>query len=274
MIAADDPRHGQRAGYIAGCRKTCCGDAHFRYQKRSKLRLLREGSQIIPSAPTLERVAWWADRGVGLNALSDAAGLGYGTLAEHVAGERDMCLRSTERAILAVTWDTLPDRAHCWAELTRRRIFSLMASGYTLAWVADQIGDGLPVGGRWRTQKCVRISLARSVAELAASVPDFGPSLMSANKVQKRGHLPLIAWEDPGTPSEPLGWEPMLEHVDVDPVVVERLLAGRRVPSTRAEKVEAMRRWIAAGNPERALCVAHGWQQGRYLERNRQDGAA
>src|SRR5690606_5530104 len=102
-MTPDDPRHGTRAGYIAGCRLACCGDPHYRYQKRSRLRLMREGSQIVSGATTLERVAWWDARGVSVNALTDAAGLGYGTLAELVGGERDVCLRSTERGILAVT---------------------------------------------------------------------------------------------------------------------------------------------------------------------------
>lgn len=59
---------------------------------------------------------------------------------------------------------------------------------------------------------------------------------------------------------------------DFDPVVVDRLLTGNRVPSTRADKVEAMRRWMATGRSQRSLCRVHGWQESRYVER--QDGAA
>lgn len=277
MIRPEDPRHGQRAGYIAGCREECCSVPHSRYQKRSRLRLLEEGTQIISSAKTMRRVAWWADRGVGINALCLSAGLGYGTLAEHMAGDRDVCLRTTERAIHAVTWDMLPPSTLVYSAMTQRRLYSLMASGHTLEWISDQVTTGLSTGGRWRKQERMYLSLARAVAEVARTAPATGPSLMSAAKVRRRGHLPLIDWEDPGNPAEPRGWEPERPDTDVvDDIVVERLTAGFRMPSTRAEKVEAMRRHLAAGNSELSLCLIHGWKPGRYVVREpeRQDGAA
>ena len=55
-------------------------------------------------------------------------------------------------------------------------------------------------------------------------------------------------------------------------MTVERLLDGQRVPSTVAEKHEAMAQWLAAGRSERSLCALHGWKEGRYV--TRQDGAA
>lgn len=272
-MSPDDPRHGQRSGYVAGCRQECCAVAHSRYQKRARLRALEEGPQLISSACTVKRLQWWADRGVGLDAVRVAAGLGYGTLAEHMAGERDECLRSTERAILAVTWATLPASTLVLAGMTQRRIFSLMASGHTLAWITSQIDGRLPIGGAWRKQERFSLSLARAIADVAANAPATGPSTISATKVRSRGHLPIIAWDDPGTPAEPRGWQPAdPDGSVVDDVVVERLMAGHRVPSTRAEKVEAMRRWLAAGGSQRSLCRMHGWQEGRYVER--QDGAA
>lgn len=272
-MSPDDPRHGHRAGYIAGCRDECCSVPHSRYQKRSRLRLLEEGSQIISSAKTMRRVAWWADRGVGINALCLSAGLGYGTLAEHMAGERDVCLRTTERAIHAVTWDMLPPSTLVYSGMTQRRLYSLMASGHTLEWISNEVTTGLSTGGRWRKQQRMYLSLARAVAEVARTAPTDGPSLMSAAKVRRRGHLPLAAWEDPGTPAEPRDWQPERPECDVvDEIVVERLLSGRHIHSNNTEKLEAMRRWLASGRSELSLCRMHGWRQGRYVVR--QDGAA
>lgn len=51
----------------------------------------------------------------------------------------------------------------------------------------------------------------------------------------------------------------------VHPSTVERLLAGDRIESTRAEKVEAMRRWLANGGSQRELCRIHGWAENRYV---------
>lgn len=273
-MSPDDPRHGHRAGYLAGCRDECCSRPHSRYQKRSRLRLLEEGTQIISSAPSLERIRWWADRGVGINAICSAAGLGYGTLAEHMAGERDVCLRSTERAILAVTWDMLAPSTLVYSGMTQRRLFSLMASGHTLEWISREVSTGLSTGGRWRKQERMYLSLARAVAEVARTAPTTGPSVQSASKMRLRGHLPLIAWEDPGTPAEPRGWQPVeLDRVEVDEIVVERLLEGIRTPSTRAEKLEALRRWLATGRSKTSLCEKHGWNALQYPV-DRQDGAA
>ena len=258
---------------MAGCRDECCAAAHSRYQKRARLRVLEEGPQIVSSERAVKRLEWWAERGVGLDAVRIAAGLGYGTLAEHVAGERHECLRSTERAILAVTWQMLPPSTLVYAGMTQRRVFSMMASGHTLAWITSQIGGGLPIGGAWRKQERFSLSLARAIADLAVAAPTTGPSTISATKVRSRGHLPLVAWDDPGTPAEPRDWQPANpDESVVDDVVVERLLSGFRVPSTRAEKEETMRRHLAAGGSERDLCLRHGWKTGRYVVR--QDGAA
>lgn len=267
-MSPDDARHGTRAGYIAGCREECCGLPHYRYQKRSRLRLLREGSQIVPATPTLERIAWWGQRGVSLNALTEAAGIGYGTLAEMAAGQRDVCLRSTERATLAVTWDTLPGKALCLSGMTHRRIYSMMASGHTLAWISAQVGDGLPISGRWRAQDRVRVSLARAVADVARNAPGAGPSRHVSVKARNRGHMPIAAWDDPGDPAMPASWRPAqgrrTSTEEPDPEVIARLAAGRRIDSIKAEKVEALRIWLDRGGSEREFCLIHGLKAGRY----------
>lgn len=51
----------------------------------------------------------------------------------------------------------------------------------------------------------------------------------------------------------------------LDEVVVDRLVALRRVPASRAEKVEAMHRWLLMGRSEKSLCEAHGWRTSRYV---------
>lgn len=208
-IAPDDRRHGERAGYLAGCRDLCCTEPNFRYQKRSRIRFQREGTQIVPAAPVVERVAWWAQRGVSTSGINAAAGVGDGTIRELVSGERDVCLKSTLTAVLAVGWDDLPDRALCAADLTRARIYSLMAAGHPLRWICEQAGDGLPFSGRWRAQARVTLATARTIQRVYDAAPLAGPSKITSVKARNKGHRHPLAWDDPGVPAMPFGWTPL-----------------------------------------------------------------
>lgn len=226
-ISPADRRHGSRAGYLAGCRRKCCTEPNFRYQKRSKIRLQREGSQIVPAAPVVERIAWWAERGVSMTGITKAADIGEGTIRELVSGERDLCLKSTRNAVLAVGWDDLPDRVLCAADLTRARIYSLMAAGHPLRWICDQADDRLPFSGRWRGQARVTLATARTIQRVYDAAPLDGPSKITAAKARNKGHRHPLAWDDPGVPAMPFGWSP--SHGAPAPRAVGRpaVVAGR-----------------------------------------------
>lgn len=210
-LPSTDHRHGSRAGYLAGCRDDCCRVPNIRYQKRSRVRRELEGLQTVSSHRLIARALWWNQRGVSAQGITDAAGLGYGTLAEAMSGDRAVCLKSTEAAILAVTWDTLHPRSLCNADLTRLRIYSLMAAGHPLAWIAAEVGDGLPISGRWRQQARVTVATARSVMAVYAAAPLDGPSAQTRAKARNRGHQHPLAWDDPGVPAMPTGWSPYLD---------------------------------------------------------------
>jgi hypothetical protein len=54
---ANDDRHGTSAGYIAGCRETCCWRAKQRYDKTRRLELLTTGERrIVPTWRALRRI--------------------------------------------------------------------------------------------------------------------------------------------------------------------------------------------------------------------------
>lgn len=56
-IAADDPRHGTSAGYIAGCRNECCWRAKQRYDKRRRLELLTTGQyRTVSNVGSIRRI--------------------------------------------------------------------------------------------------------------------------------------------------------------------------------------------------------------------------
>lgn len=270
MIAADDPRHGRRAGFVAGCEDACCRKADRAYAKASKYRRHVEGSQFVDVAPVLDRLAWWADRGVVAGPLARAAHLGNGTLAELVAGHRDVCLRSTARAVLAVTWTHVDDRATCNPDLTRARLRSLMAAGHKLDWILENLS--VPLTNRWRKTSRIHVGTARAVAALYRAAPLAGDSTMSKGKALKAGHVHPLAWDDPGTPAEPSDWVAAALHPRVtrlrdvvDDNVITRILDGDyRLHATPAERAEVCRRWAELGRSLNDLSRLTGWRPVRY----------
>lgn len=280
-VSPDDPRHGSRIGYNAGCHEACCLTPHTAYQKRSRLRRLREGSQYIPATRVQKRLGWWSQYGVTAHAVSVGAGLSNCTLTAIKGGRVE---RSTERAVLAVTWDDLPGSALVNARLTRYRLYSLMAGGRPLHELDELLPQHRLVGGKWREQDRVRLHFARAVQrvfiELALVPVEAG---QTASKARRRGVMVPMAWDDPGLPAMPRGWQPRRADRDEtiqqgsdapDPAVVQKLLElDRHVHSRPVEKTEAMRQWIAAGKSAASLARAHGWKDGRYTPAREKEAA-
>jgi transcriptional regulator with XRE-family HTH domain len=159
---------------------------------------------------------------------------------------------------------------------TVRRLQALMTLGWSMAAVAERIG--MKDRQIWWTtrQKYLRVATAARIAAAYDELVDLAPPTdTKAQRISvartlahasRKGFHPPIAWDD-DTIDDPAA-EPYAELDDdqVDEAVVARLLEGRQVKSTKAEKFEAMRRWIAAGRPQEELYRAHGWKSGRYTE--------
>lgn len=139
---------------------------------------------------------------------------------------------------------------------TRRRIQALCAAG----WPMDEIGARIGVAGRdavfllTRRRWAYRSTAARvaAVYEQLADTP--GPSKRSSTLARSRGWLPPLWWDD-DTIDDPTFLPPVVEtprdDVDVDPVVVDRLVAGADLHGarvTRAERSAAYRRLVACGS--------------------------
>jgi hypothetical protein len=165
------------------------------------------------------------------------------------------------------------DRLYIDSTGSIRRIRALMALGWRYSDI-DTAAGYATVRPTWAhnivTQAMVHIDTAEKVDEVYRQLGmTLGPSSRVRGLAAGRGWAPPLAWDDIDNDDAPnLGGT----DDDIDPVVVDRLVAGHRTPSTNAEKCEAMRRWLAMGKSEASLCMAHGWRDGRYIER--QDGAA
>jgi hypothetical protein len=89
-----------------------------------------------------------------------------------------------------------------------------------------------------------------------------GPSAITRRRAERAGYMPPLAWDDIDNDPHPATGE----KGDVDPVVVERILAGHNMPATRAERLEVIRRWVADGRPLRELAALTGWKIERYYK--------
>jgi hypothetical protein len=158
---------------------------------------------------------------------------------------------------------------------SQRRIQALQALGYGRHRIAVELGynngGALTYLMQADTLLVVTATRIREVYDrLSMTIPQGVGPTRARTWARRHGHAPPLAWDDIDNPDEqPKGMSsrPGRNPDDVDPVIVERLLLGERVPSTRAEKEEAMRRWLADGKSAASLCRAHGWQDGRYIPR-------
>lgn len=261
MLPETDVRHGTSAGYIAGCRDECCRIPRMRQQKATRLRVHRGLPTYYTAEQVQAAVKPWRHLGFSSAAILEAAGLNN----DH-AFNGSAVLVSTYTKLITITEGDFADNKTVWSDLTKRRIFSLMAAGH-------QLSD-MPINskGAWRDRDRTRVGIARAIRDYyAANEFKIGGHTQTATRARNAGHKPPMSWDDPGTLAWPLNMTKM-EKVpkvpiskDIDPIVVERVLAGDMPEyTTKAEKLEITRRWLADGRSLRSLEIATGWRSGRY----------
>ena len=167
---------------------------------------------------------------------------------------------------------------------TARRLQALFANGWTTPEMGERLGVSAARVGHLMTPlfETVFPGTAASVAalydELHMTVP---PPRVGAKGLDirgrtrragvKRGYSRPLMWDnidDPDeTPSRSLRAEAHVNrhrHRDeIDRVVIDRVLNGEKMHTTRAERPIILRRWLDSGRSEKALCDLLGWYQGR-----------
>ena len=126
-----------------------------------------------------------------------------------------------------------------------RRIHALMAIGWPRRELARQAGYQGDAFALILNGKRQRITLAshQRVADLFERLcMTPGPSSSTRIRATSKGWPVPLAWEDIDDPNErPRKGRGPTKH-DLDPVVVERVLAGDRLPMTTAERREVVAR--------------------------------
>lgn len=272
-----DKRHGTRAGYLAGCTCEPCVKAHSRYCKEYHWRRMNGATLTVDFdtevRPHVERLLTMVSK----SGVAFAAGTTSGHLCRLLTGQNTRLHKNTADRLLAVTLDSIPDRQFVNARGARRRVQALMRLGYPMRHVAVRVGyektnmRNLVRGDSTTITAATHRKIAAAFDAMCMRVPtgvepkDRAQITRARRRGEAEGWAYPLDWDDIDFDDHPVTLRVKgRSHRDVDFAVVEALLAGRHVDSTRAEKDEAMRRWLAMGRSERSLCAIHGWHDDRY----------
>lgn len=245
-----------------------------RYRKTRALKLLRgEPTSLTDATDAAAHIRAMFDLGWSFNALEQMAGGAVSSVTlNNLADARHPTVeRNTHAAATSIPWTLAPtplvdDTAHVPTIGAARRVHALMRLGWPHAELrargieSSHLSRGTyrqMTAGKWRKVDAVYRELCMSV----------GPSTTTATRARAAGHASPLAWDDhiDVPDARPVGATKPGTDKAIDHVVVARLVAGERVPSTPAEKREAMRRWVADGKSARSLAVMHGWNDMRYV---------
>lgn len=266
---ASDPRHGTYAGFHAHAKageKPCepCRVAQRRYFKGLKFRLDHGHRERV----VLGEDAWNIIHSMTRAALSQRTGINASYLSRlHSGGHYQKVYQRTRAKVLAAGNGPTPVGI-------QRRVRALYALGYSWHTIERESGihrEAISAIAQGEPPKFVRSyvveALVATYDRLHMSLPAPSRSVtMVRNAARRKGWLPPLAYDEGEIDrSEEHFHTDILSDKGFDEAVILRVLDGENMPTTRAEKVEIMRRWLAAGGSERALCIRMGWKTGRYV---------
>lgn len=240
-----------------------------RRRRTTLAQLNGQPTSMIPAPPIRNQLRRLAALGWSYEALAAWYGTGTGAALNLIAtGHTSKSERKFEGITHLPYTVAVPDHIgdNLWVPTlgARRRIRGLLRLGWKHDDLEEYVGrstHAFASGTYLRTRAIDWRIVAATYEQLSAAT---GQSTKTASRAEAMGYAPPFAWNDIDNPNEQPHEPVVTETIEVDPVVVERLLAGDRVPSTVAEKDEAMRRWRAFGKSEASLCNLHGWKQSRY----------
>lgn len=186
-------------------------------------------------------------RGVGMSIsmIARAAGVSDGLLSLMVRGKQSTTRRSYAEAVLSVDGRPMKHQALVLGVGTRRRLQGLAVTGWTLEQLAERLGTTKSRVRKLRESETVTWAVHQRVKALFESLGDGGNRLARMH-AERQGWRHPFDWLDIDDPfAEPL--EAAVKSDAPDPVVVERLVAGVKVPALQAEKRAALEKLLRRG---------------------------
>lgn len=225
----------------------------------------------VPQDVAWRKLAGLFEQGWSSSAASSACGYTTDYFGRHLAAWR----RGEETLLGPAVADAIvnmgrPTTGQVGAGPTRRRLRALATIGYSLQTIATEADVNFSTLAMVRSRnERVNATIANAVADAYTRLHMLpGPDPQAAKMARGKGWLSPLAYDDiDGADPEPIeDWLAHYAEADVDPVVVMRLLEGRPIKATVAEKEAAMAQWVRDGGSRNELARIHGWKSGRYTE--------
>lgn len=289
-------QHGTRACYVLDrCRCEPCSKATSDAEnERRRIKAYGRYAKYVDADPVRLHVRELMDSGIGLKQIVKLGAASQGTLWKLMYGKTQADgTRTPSRRVLRTTAERLyalePDPANLAGGAlidqtgTARRLQALVAIGYSQRTLATRLGithDGnfLPlVHGSRRVTKATAEKVAALYGELSM-LPVVGHdwhTRSSASLARRRardlGWLPPLAWDDDliDQPEDDIQEEVAMSTINIDRVVVDRLLAGDWAlarQANRDERLQVINTWQQQGRSLNELERLTGWNVHRYTQ--------
>lgn len=260
-------QHGTRNAYVLDrCRCRPCRDAASQYERWRTRQRAYGREAYVDAAPARRHVEALRAAGMGLKLIAKESGVPHGALTKLVYGDRTRGMApskrihpATEQRLLAVevSVDNLGAATCIDATGTHRRLQALVCLGWSQSKLAAMLGmEPGNLSGVLR-RPVVHASTARKVRGLYDELWKVRPpedthrdriaASRARNHAAQQGWKPPLWWDEDEIDSPAATAEPVADGPEYDEIAIERAMAGEDVSLTKAERLEAVRRLLAAG---------------------------
>lgn len=289
----DDPRHGTNAGHCAHITEgtpACfpCRVAKAEYEMRRKRNIAYgRWTPYVPAGTARTHVRSLMQQGMTIKGIAAEAGIPSGRITGilYKRGDRlpvQKIRPELEAKILAVT---TPKPARIDELGIARRLQALVALGHSAPKLAQRLG--------WSHSRVEQFLKGRNTGKVMADTFQKVDALYrdmcmtlpperdryekysaarSRNTAIRHGWHKPLAWDDIDDLNEVPG-DVADDGMQVDENVVERILAGEKLPANRAEKYAVIDAWLARGDSANSLENLTGWAVWRMIRDRQKDVA-
>ena len=285
-MTPDDPRHGKRSGYLAGCGNDCCRIANARWTKQYRHAASRNGGRTTVPAEPIRQHVLQLQKTMSLTSIGTASGTSSPQLSRLIRGQHTRMWRKTAAALLAVRPDSHVGGHYVLAVGAQRRIQALAALGYSFEHLDKHLGgygrgniSHIAYGRRTWITSDIAVRVKAAFDELAMQLPPATTRsyrsgvTRTQNRAKALGWAPPLAWDDEtiDDPSaKPVGLTGRYIVGDyIDEAAVLRRMAGDMVTLTRAERIEVVTRLRAAQWTYSRIEHHTGLKTDRYIARQK-----
>lgn len=245
---------------------TDCVCEPCRVDQRRMHKLQRTGRyRRVPSETAWTQVDAWIAEGFQPWWIATAAGINPESF-EHAVHERSAFGPVNSAKIMSADiWN--PTAGYGPARGSQRRLRALARDGWTGTELQARYGMSFVTIAEIQRSERPRVTAATH-HRVKAIYDDIngaiGPSTLAAQRAEKLGWEPQFVWDNPDTDAEPTVDEDL-----VDEVKVERVVAGEKLPCTKAEQDAVFDAWLDTERPLADLFKVTGWNVERLKRRHR-----